>query len=67
LVTVGEPRKCAFIEGRNYNFAADEISMAFCKVCTDAYKSSGGAKGTQQPADKSKETGVTLRLGLLDV
>ncbi|MCX6648673.1 MAG: hypothetical protein NTV61_04710 [Candidatus Bathyarchaeota archaeon] len=51
---VKEPRRCAFIEERQCNFEADQISMDFCKVCIDAWKASGGAKGAPQ-ADKSKE------------
>ncbi len=51
---VGEQRKCAFIEGRGCSFAADEISMDFCRVCIDAYRATGGARGAA-PEDRAKE------------
>lgn len=51
---MAEPRRCAFIEGRGCSFAADEISMDFCRVCIDAYKATGGA-GAPPRADRSKE------------
>jgi len=48
-------RKCAFIEERQCNFESDQISMDFCKVCIDAWKSGGGGKPAGLQADKSKE------------
>lgn len=52
---VSEPRRCAFIEERPCSFEADQISMDFCKVCIDAWKAGGGAKGAAHPTNKSKE------------
>ncbi|HIH88892.1 TPA: hypothetical protein HA344_06770, partial [Candidatus Bathyarchaeota archaeon] len=50
----GEPRRCTFIEGRQCSFEADQLSMDFCKVCIDAWRSSGGAR-VAQPVDRSRE------------
>jgi hypothetical protein len=52
---VSGTRKCAFIEERPCNFATDEISMDFCKVCIDAWKAGGGAKAAAPKDDRSKE------------
>jgi len=60
-LATGEPRKCAFIDGRPCNFEADQTSMDFCKVCIEAYRSSGGTQGAEAQTEK-----VRAKLARLD-